>query len=90
MEISFFNKIDDSVFPYTFVTDSPGGLSDFGCDKSGTRTPAATPSPGVSPDPRAGLVNPYPSNDKYPNCFHGSSTANIHFHGTHTESGWAG
>lgn len=23
-------------------------------------------------------------NDTYPNCFHGSSTANIHFHGTHT------
>ncbi|MEA2163744.1 MAG: hypothetical protein QOK37_1871 [Thermoanaerobaculia bacterium] len=27
---------------------------------------------------------PYPGGDKYPNCFHGSSTANIHFHGTHT------
>jgi FtsP/CotA-like multicopper oxidase with cupredoxin domain len=28
----------------------------------------------------------YPANigDTYPNCFHGSSTANIHFHGTHT------
>jgi FtsP/CotA-like multicopper oxidase with cupredoxin domain len=26
----------------------------------------------------------YPSNDKYPDCFHGSSTGNIHFHGTHT------
>jgi FtsP/CotA-like multicopper oxidase with cupredoxin domain len=25
----------------------------------------------------------YPVNDKYPNCFHGSSSANIHFHGTH-------
>lgn len=25
----------------------------------------------------------YPANDKYPNCFHGSSSANIHFHGTH-------
>lgn len=27
--------------------------------------------------------NWYPANDKYPNCFHGSSSANIHFHGTH-------
>jgi len=27
--------------------------------------------------------NFYPANDKYPNCFHGSSSANIHFHGTH-------
>jgi FtsP/CotA-like multicopper oxidase with cupredoxin domain len=28
----------------------------------------------------------YPENvsDTFPNCFHGSSTANIHFHGTHT------
>ena len=26
----------------------------------------------------------YPSQDKFPNCFHGSSTANIHYHGTHT------
>jgi FtsP/CotA-like multicopper oxidase with cupredoxin domain len=26
----------------------------------------------------------YPAKDAFPNCFHGSSTANIHFHGTHT------
>jgi FtsP/CotA-like multicopper oxidase with cupredoxin domain len=25
----------------------------------------------------------YPSADTWPNCFHGSSTANLHFHGTH-------
>src|SRR5258706_11396578 len=85
VEISFLNKIDDNLFPYTFVTDSPGGLSDFGCDKSGVRTPAATPNPNGTPDPRGGKVNPYPSDDKYPNCFHGSSTANIHYHGTHTD-----
>jgi len=29
-------------------------------------------------------------NDEYPNCFHGSSTANIHFHGTHTNPGSTG
>jgi FtsP/CotA-like multicopper oxidase with cupredoxin domain len=27
---------------------------------------------------------PYPGPDTHPNCFHGSSTGNIHFHGTHT------
>ena len=27
---------------------------------------------------------PYPGLDVFPDCFHGSSTANIHFHGTHT------
>ena len=26
----------------------------------------------------------YPGSDKFPDCFHGSSTGNIHFHGTHT------
>lgn len=31
-----------------------------------------------------------PINDTYPNCFHGSSTANIHFHGTHTNPGSTG
>jgi len=72
VEISFLNRIDDTKFPYTFVTDSPPGQSDFGCDKAGTR------------DPHTGIILPYPGNDKFPNCFHGSSTANIHFHGTHT------
>ncbi|MDP9192995.1 MAG: multicopper oxidase domain-containing protein [Acidobacteriota bacterium] len=26
----------------------------------------------------------YPGSDTYPNCFHGSSSANLHFHGAHT------
>jgi FtsP/CotA-like multicopper oxidase with cupredoxin domain len=26
----------------------------------------------------------YPFDDKFPNCFHGSNSANLHFHGTHT------
>lgn len=72
VQVSFLNQIDDSLFPYSFVTDSQPGVSDFGCDKSGTR------------DPKTGIILPYPGNDKFPNCFHGSSTANIHFHGTHT------
>lgn len=72
VQITFLNKIDDRQFPYTFVTDSQPGFSDFGCDKSGTR------------DPKTGVITPYPGQDKFPNCFHGSSTANIHFHGTHT------
>jgi FtsP/CotA-like multicopper oxidase with cupredoxin domain len=72
VEISFLNTVDVRQFPYSFVTDSQPGFSDFGCDKSGSR------------DPKTGLVLPYPAEDKFPNCFHGSSTANIHFHGTHT------
>jgi len=27
----------------------------------------------------------YPSNDIWPNCLHGSSSGNLHFHGTHTD-----
>jgi FtsP/CotA-like multicopper oxidase with cupredoxin domain len=65
VEITVQNKIDDSLFAYTFDTNSKPGLSSFGCDVSGNGTL-------------------YPSQDKFPNCFHGSSTANIHFHGTHT------
>jgi len=30
---------------------------------------------------------PYPGPDTFPDCFHGSSTGNIHFHGTHTSPG---
>ncbi|HEU4888592.1 MAG TPA: multicopper oxidase domain-containing protein, partial [Thermoanaerobaculia bacterium] len=32
----------------------------------------------------------YPGADKYPNCFHGSTTANLHFHGTHTNPNTTG
>ena len=32
----------------------------------------------------------YPGQDKYPDCFHGSSTGNIHFHGTHTNPNTTG
>jgi FtsP/CotA-like multicopper oxidase with cupredoxin domain len=71
VQISFLNQIDDTKFDYTFVTDSPPGVSDFGCDKAGQRD-------------ATGKVMPYPADDRFPNCFHGSSTANIHFHGTHT------
>jgi FtsP/CotA-like multicopper oxidase with cupredoxin domain len=33
---------------------------------------------------------PYPGLDEFPDCFHGSSTGNIHFHGTHTNPGTTG
>ncbi|MFL6227957.1 MAG: multicopper oxidase domain-containing protein [Pyrinomonadaceae bacterium] len=32
----------------------------------------------------------YPGRDQYPDCFHGSSTGNIHFHGTHTSPSTTG
>jgi FtsP/CotA-like multicopper oxidase with cupredoxin domain len=72
VQLAFLNKVDENQFPYTYVTgkDKPP-FSDLGCDQAGL------------PDPTTGKF-PYPANDIYPNCFHGSNTANIHFHGTHT------
>ncbi|HVG18086.1 MAG TPA: multicopper oxidase domain-containing protein [Blastocatellia bacterium] len=43
-----------------------------GCDQTTKANPDGTTD-----------KNWYPANDKYPNCFHGSSSANLHFHGTH-------
>jgi FtsP/CotA-like multicopper oxidase with cupredoxin domain len=37
-----------------------------------------------------GSIYPDAAQDHYPNCFHGSSTANVHFHGTHTNPGSTG
>ena len=45
-----------------------------GCDESSNGYPTKFPRGG----------------DTFPNCFHGSSTANIHFHGTHTNPGSTG
>lgn len=71
VQLAFLNKVDGSEFPYTYVTgkDKPP-FSDLGCDQAGL--------------PDAKGIFPYPGKDIYPNCFHGSNTANIHFHGTHT------
>ena len=57
VEISFLNKIDDTQFPYTFVTDSTPGQSDFGCDKAGTR------------DPHTGISLPIPATTNSPTAF---------------------
>jgi len=43
-----------------------------------------------STDSSGNTVPEYPYSDKYPNCFHGSSTANLHFHGTHTSPNGTG
>ncbi len=45
-----------------------------GCDESGA----------------GGSTYPKGANDTYPDCFHGSTTANIHFHGTHTNPNTTG
>lgn len=85
VEISFLNMIDDSVFPYSFVTSKGEGggtstpeFSGVGCDKVDKSVLNNQTPPQLVAEPY------YPGNDKFPNCFHGSSTANLHFHGAHT------
>jgi FtsP/CotA-like multicopper oxidase with cupredoxin domain len=72
VQIAFLNKVNRDDFPFTFVTakDVPQ-VGEEGCDKVSKRDPLTK-------------LFPYPLKDTYPNCFHGSNTANIHFHGTHT------
>src|SRR6185295_4417512 len=70
VQIAFLNKVKTEDFPFTYVSpkDNPP-LTNVGCDKVF--------------DSQTNTF-PYPLSDKFPNCFHGSNTANIHFHGTHT------
>jgi FtsP/CotA-like multicopper oxidase with cupredoxin domain len=70
IQISFRNQVDPKNFPIT--------LDRGDCDEA----------TGTLPDPndktKTIKVNVYPRNNTMPNCVHGSSTSNIHFHGTHT------
>jgi len=68
VEIMFLNTTDDANFPNTVAAGK--------CDQAF----------GTKKDANGNLVNVpiYPLADQYPNCFHASSTANLHFHGTHT------
>lgn len=72
VEITFLNQINPSNFPNTLDQGETGKTP--GCDiATATRVNSPTTSAQI-----------YPRNDSYPNCLHGSSTANIHYHGTHT------
>lgn len=67
VEIEFFNAIDVSAFGDDGIDRGETGVAD-GCE--------VTKSIGGE------LIYPATS-DVFPNCFHGSSTTNIHFHGFH-------
>ncbi|HEV3076527.1 MAG TPA: multicopper oxidase domain-containing protein [Thermoanaerobaculia bacterium] len=69
VQITFLNRVNTADFSDTLDSSerNPPGQ---GCDQTWM------PVNGVR-------TNLYPKYDKYPNCFHGSSSANIHFHGTH-------
>ena len=80
VNLTFLNQVDANRFPYSIDQGEKRFLNQFiaaaGCDIS---------SPG---DPRAGY--PQLGGDAFPDCFHGSSTGNIHFHGTHTNPNGTG
>lgn len=72
VQLSFFNQVDVSKFLGSLDRSEEG--RDNGCDQS-SKTDASL---------AVTVKNWYPAADKFPNCLHGSSTANLHFHGTHT------
>lgn len=67
VELTFLNHVDVSQFGAS-LDRAEQGLSE-GCD-------VVTSATGAN-------VYPEGAGDTDPNCFHGSSTSNLHFHGTH-------
>ncbi len=90
VEIAFYNHVNPLDFPYTLDRGDHGDMSHHGMPG-----PSASPDPFAGCDvtyqgglpkgsapPSSRLI--YHPPDKFPNCLHGSSTTNLHFHGTHT------
>jgi FtsP/CotA-like multicopper oxidase with cupredoxin domain len=70
VELTFLNQVNVAQFQGSIDRAETGDSS--GCDE-------------VRHDSGSEMVKWYPEvrGDTYPNCFHGSSTGNLHFHGTH-------
>ena len=68
LDIMYLNSVDESHFQYTVDGEEAPGSTQ--CDQSGQYPPP----PGSTPQ----------TTELFPDCFHGSSTSNLHFHGTHT------
>jgi len=68
VEITFLNHIKVEDFPGSSIDNAEKGTG-TGCD--------------VSTDQSGKNLYPEGAGDTFPDCFHGSSTANLHFHGTH-------
>ncbi|MGH8589121.1 MAG: multicopper oxidase domain-containing protein [Gammaproteobacteria bacterium] len=80
VELAFLNQVNPSNFPNTLDQQDRGKTD--GCDTAKARR-RNEPSKSVQIYP-LNVQGNQPPGDTYPNCLHGSSTANIHFHGTHT------
>jgi FtsP/CotA-like multicopper oxidase with cupredoxin domain len=73
IQLTLLNHVDTTNFGASFDRGENAGA----CDQFG---PGGQVTSGFAP----GKGYPGNARDTFPNCFHGSSTANIHFHGTHT------
>ncbi|HJQ27141.1 MAG TPA: multicopper oxidase domain-containing protein [Blastocatellia bacterium] len=81
VQLTFVNQINASDFPYSMDRGELGAGPGGGCDESSAGYPLYT---------NPNKPNAPPVGDRYPDCFHGSSTGNIHFHGTHTNMNTTG
>ncbi len=72
VQLTFINQIDLGNFGFSIDRKSSANL-----DRGETGIGGGCDQSG-----QGGGI--YPGADKFPDCFHGSSTGNIHFHGTHT------
>lgn len=74
VEITFLNHVDTTVFPLPGMDRAERGEAD-GCDEVFGGNPSTRRYPDQAGD------DPKPGAPRH--CFHASSTANLHFHGTH-------
>lgn len=81
VQLTFLNQIDLSKFSNTLDLGMQGKTD--GCDTARAPDPN-DPEESVLIYPRIELDGPDAQGDEYPNCLHGSSTANLHFHGIHS------
>lgn len=76
VELTFLNHVDVAQFGRTLDRVEQG--LDAGCQRAVDGGSGKEVYPGVASDTTVRSAH-----DQAPNCFHGSSTTNIHFHGTH-------
>jgi len=80
IELTFLNNINPAVFGASSDGPTKVDAGDMGdCDST------SAPYPGSVKGTDGKFLS-----DTFPNCFHGSTTANLHFHGTHTNPNTTG
>ncbi|HWW62994.1 MAG TPA: multicopper oxidase domain-containing protein, partial [Thermoanaerobaculia bacterium] len=79
VQLTFLNQVDVGAFPGGTLDNAETGAT-TGCDEATNAALVDAQGKKLPPD-----KDWYPETrgDSFPNCFHGSSTANLHFHGTH-------